>query len=90
YAVTCRCQSNRESSFSMKRNKIPTTIGEIQERLISSLPQINRVLARRLLKSFKKPINVFNSSEDDLKKIEGIGEKKVKLIKEILNTDYEE
>ncbi len=90
YAMISRRQSIRDSSFSLKKGKIPATISEIQERLISSLPQINHVLAKKLLKTFKKPINIFNSSEEDLKKISGIGEKKIKLIKEVLNTDYEE
>ncbi len=90
YAVVSRRQSIRDSSFSLKKGKLPVTISEIQERLISSLPQINQVLARRLLKLFKKPINIFNSSEEDLKKVSGIGEKKVKMIKEVLNTEYEE
>ncbi|MEM4206900.1 MAG: ERCC4 domain-containing protein, partial [Nitrososphaerota archaeon] len=90
YAVFSRCQMRHEQSFSLKRGKLPATLSEIQERLISSLPQINHVLARRLLQTFKKPINIFNSNEEDLKKVSGIGEKKVKLIKEVLNTDYEE
>jgi Fanconi anemia group M protein len=90
YAVINRCQSLREPSFSLKKGKLPSNISEIQERLISSLPQVNHVLARRLLQTFKKPINIFNSSEEDLKKVSGIGDKKVKLIKEVLNTDYEE
>ena len=40
---------------------------------LSSLPNINIVLAERLLQEFKSPMNLFNASKEELQKVHGIG-----------------
>ena len=70
--------------------KVPKgeTIKEKQEYLVSALPGINLTLARRLLKKFKSPLNVFTSSLTQLTEVEGIGEKKAREIKKVLEEEY--
>ena len=66
----------------------PLTLKEQQEYIISSLPGVGPTLSKPLLKKFKTVKKVINASEDKLKKIDLIGEKKAKRIKEVLESDY--
>jgi ERCC4-related helicase len=67
----------------------PMTLKEQQEYIVSSLPGIGPSTAKPLLKKFKTVKKVINASEDKLKKIDLIGERKAKRIKEVLEEDYE-
>ncbi len=67
----------------------PMTLKEHQEYIVSSLPGIGPNLAKPLLKKFRTVKRVINASEDKLKKIGLIGEKKAKRIKEVLENNYE-
>jgi len=66
----------------------PLTLKEQQEYIVSSLPGVGPTLSKPLLKKFKTVKKVINASEDKLKKIDLIGEKKAKRIKEVLESDY--
>ncbi|MHA1341543.1 MAG: helicase-related protein [Promethearchaeota archaeon] len=64
------------------------TIAEAQEQVIGGIPGINLYRAQDLLSYFSNLKNIFNASEDELKKIPGIGKKLAKKIKEIAEHDY--
>ena len=66
----------------------PLTLKDQQEYIVSSLPGIGPTLAKPLLKKFKTVKKVINASEEQLKKIDLIGEKKAKRIKEVLEDEY--
>jgi len=85
--VISKREFDKGRSPSIQRPKA-TTVSEYQELLVSSLPGINLVLARRLLEVFGTPIELMNASVFDLITIEGIGEKKANKIKKILQTKY--
>ncbi len=70
--------------------KVPkaTTLEEHQEVLVSSLPGVNAVLAKRLLGIFGSPIQVFDASLYELMGVEGIGEKKASEIRKVLDSRY--
>jgi len=72
--------------------KVPKgeTLKEKQEFLVSALPGINLTLARRLLKKFKSPLRVFTASLTQLTDVEGIGEKKAREIKRVLEEEYDD
>jgi len=70
--------------------KKPETLKEQQEYFISALPNIGMGGAVPLLKHFKSVKNIVNASEDDLKKVDLIGPKKSKSLKEIFDKDWEE
>jgi DNA processing protein len=54
---------------------------------LSCIPGIGRVLYKRLIEHFRTPERVFFSSMEELKRIEGLGER---LAKEILTYDWKE
>jgi len=60
-----------------------------QEFLISGLPNVSTVTAKKLLKHFSSPEKIFAASEADLMKVEGIGEKMARRIRRILSKKYE-
>ena len=68
----------------------PLTLKEQQEYIIESLPGIGPNLSKSLLKKFKTVKNVINAKAEKLKKVEKIGEKKSKAIKEVLDSVYKE
>ena len=55
---------------------------------MSSLPNVSEVTAEKLLKKFGSIKGVMNASENELMKIEGLGEKKVKGILKVINKEY--
>lgn len=68
--------------------KKPLTLKEVQEYVISSLPSVGTSLARDLLKSFGSVRNVVNASENHLKKVDGVGDKIAKNIKDAVDSEY--
>lgn len=53
--------------------------------LLQGLPQVGPSIAKRLLDHFKSVRNALNASKKDLLRIQGIGKKKAKLIKKVLD-----
>ncbi|MHA1754683.1 MAG: ERCC4 domain-containing protein, partial [Candidatus Odinarchaeia archaeon] len=88
YFLASREQLVKKKSISLKKTKLKPSVSEMQLRLLSNLPQVNFALSRRLLEKFRKPINVFNASEEELKTVEGVGDVKAKKIKEVLETEF--
>tara|TARA_Y100000310_G_C20657006_1_gene802486 strand:- start:277 stop:942 length:666 start_codon:yes stop_codon:yes gene_type:complete len=76
--------------YSLLAKKKAPTIKEQQEYLVETLPGVGPTLARSLLKHFKTPKNVFNAREEELKKIDKMGEKKAERIIDAINEEYEE
>jgi Fanconi anemia group M protein len=55
---------------------------------VESLPHIGPVTARKLLEEFSTISGVFNASEEDLKEIDGIGDKIAENIREVIESKY--
>jgi len=72
----------------LRGGKYVPTLKELQEYIVAGLPNIDAKLARRLLKRFKSVEKVFTASTNELKEVDGIGEKKSMKIKEILTANY--
>ena len=70
--------------FSLRGTKRVWSTEEKQQYLIEGLPLVGPTLAKKLLKEFKNPLNILNAEESDLVRVEKIGPKKAKLIREIL------
>jgi len=83
-------KEQKESKFgiSIKVGKKPKDVKRLQEFILSSIPGLSTVLARRLLEEFGSIERVVTAEERELKKIEGIGEKLAKNIKKILTEKY--
>jgi len=70
--------------------KKPESIKDQQEYFISALPNIGMGGAVPLLKHFRSVKNIVNASEDELKKVDLIGPKKSKTLKEIFDKEWVE
>jgi Fanconi anemia group M protein len=72
----------------IRSEKKPLSLNALQEYLIAGLPNVNIKIAKRLLKKFRTAEKVFTASEEELRKIDGIGEKISKKIRKILTSEY--
>jgi Fanconi anemia group M protein len=72
----------------LRNKKVPSTMAEKQEYLISSMPDISIVRAKALLEHFKTPEALFNASEEELRKVKGIGKKIAKNIRKVIEKKY--
>jgi len=86
--IAKREQIDEKRENVLRNKKVPQTIEEQQEYLISSLPDISEVRAKSLLKRFKSPQNIFNASTKDLQEAEGIGKKIAEKIKRVIENQY--
>ncbi|MBD3193059.1 MAG: DEAD/DEAH box helicase [Candidatus Heimdallarchaeota archaeon] len=59
-------------------------------RILSSFPGINRTISTRLLEKFGSIKNIINSKQEELKGIDGLGDKKSKIILRLANYDCSE
>jgi len=86
--IAKRLERPRKSISLLKKRK-PLTLKEQQEYIIESLPLVGPTLAKSLLKKFKTVKKVLNASEDKLKKVDKIGDKKAKEIKRVIMENYQ-
>ncbi|MEM2874266.1 MAG: DEAD/DEAH box helicase [Candidatus Nanoarchaeia archaeon] len=86
--IAKREQLEKKKSISTRGSHKPQTLPEMQQYFIEGLPQIGPEAAKALLQYFKNPKNIVNASVEELKKVSSIGEKKAKLIKEILDEEW--
>jgi Fanconi anemia group M protein len=64
------------------------TLKEQQEYLVSALPSVGPQLAKELLKHFGNVAGIFAATEEDLKKVDGVGEKIAKQIRTVVLQPY--
>ncbi len=83
-----REQNETTNSFSPHANRKPLTLAQQQEYIVSALPQVGLQLAQELLKKFGSVQAVLNASIDDLKAVEGVGDKKASVIIDIARSKY--
>ncbi|MFC1754294.1 DEAD/DEAH box helicase [Thermoproteota archaeon] len=89
-AIAKREQEENQKDFNLHKDRKPLTSKEQQEYIISSLPGVGPALAKPLLKEFSTVKDIINASEDELKNVDKIGDKKAKEIQEILNKEYKD
>ena len=87
-AVAKREQSSAVRGISLKDRRRPQTPDEEKEYVVASLPMVEATLAKRLLEEFGSVEGVFSASEEDLKRVEKIGPKKAKRIREVAAGRY--
>jgi Fanconi anemia group M protein len=86
--IARREQIDEKREVLLRDKKIPKTVEEQQEFLISSLPDISTVRSKALLKHFKTPKNIFNSSAKELQEVKGIGKKIAEKVKNVVEKEY--
>jgi len=81
-------QQENKIPLAVKVGKKPVDSKKQKEFLISSMPGISDVLAKRLLQELGSVENIFAASEEELKKVKGIKEKTAKSIRKLITTKY--
>lgn len=84
-----REQKKDDRDFQMHTAK-PFSDKELQEYVVSSFPSIGSKLAPPLLTKFKSIKNIVNADESELKKVELIGDKKAKKLRDLFDREYED
>lgn len=88
YWIAKKEQEEDKRSVSFKVGKKPKGMNELQERIVCSLPGINSVMSKRLLKYFGTIEEIFTADEKELRKVKGVGKKLANKIKKILIEKY--
>ncbi len=88
--IAQREQDTDKRDVSLHGDRKPSSIKEQQEYIITAFPSLGQAVASPLLKEFKTIKNFVNASEEDLKKIPLIGDKKAKQIKNIIEKEWKE
>lgn len=86
--IAIREQREEKSEIQVRTEKKPLTTWDQQLYIIESLPNVGPVTARKLLEEFKNVKAVVNASEEDLKRVEGIGDKIAKRIIRVVNSGF--
>ncbi|MGB9749075.1 MAG: DEAD/DEAH box helicase [Candidatus Woesearchaeota archaeon] len=89
FMIAKKEQEKKQNNFELHSKK-PLTLKEQQEYIISSFPGIGNALSKPLLKKFGTVKNIVNATEEELKKVELIGDKKAKQIRRVLDSFYDE
>jgi Fanconi anemia group M protein len=90
YLIAKREQLGKEKDIRLRVGRKGLTKSELQQFIVESLPSVGPSLAKNLLKEFGSVKKVFNASEKKLMKVEKIGEKKAKAIREIIEAKFED
>lgn len=88
YRITIREQKEEKPTIQVRTEKKPLTKWDQQLYIVESLPNVGPVTARKLLEEFKSVKAVVNASEDDLKRVEGIGDKIAQRIFRVVNSGF--
>lgn len=86
--IAKREQQKSDNKPTIRTEKAPVDTTELQEFIVAGFPNINAVLAKRILKKFGSLENFFNASFEDLQNIKGIGKKIALEIKELIEKEY--
>jgi ERCC4-related helicase len=88
YRLALREQKDNAKEIQLRTEKKPLSQWEQQLYIIESLPNVGPVTARKLLEEFVTVKNVINASKDDLKKIDGIGDKIAQKIRDVVDSGF--
>lgn len=88
YRIALREQDENIKEVQLRTEKKPLNLWEQQIFIIESLPNVGPVTARKLLEEFGSVKNVINAYEDDLKNVEGIGNKIAQKIRNVIDSGY--
>ena len=81
---------DNKKPVSIRTQTKPVTLPEQQLFITESLPGIGPVSAKNLLRHFKNVKNIVNASKNELKDVEGIGEKTATNIIDVTQREYKE
>ena len=86
--VARREQRSSAGGISIKDRRRPTTPDEEKEYVVASMPMVEAATARKLLTALGSVGGVFSASLKQLMEVEGIGPKKAKRIRDLIEQAY--
>src|SRR3989344_3573172 len=86
-AVMAKREQEKDTSFNLHFQK-PESFEQQKEFAVSALPGIGPVTAKDLLAGFGSIKKIVNASEEELKKVSGVGEKTAKRLKDFFEEEY--
>lgn len=89
FALARHEQAGKKRQMRVMAKPKALTLSDSQKAVIEVLPGCGPKGAERLLSYFGSPINVLTSDEKKLQEVEGMGPKKAKLIRRVLDSVYE-
>lgn len=87
--IARREQSEDKKEFSPHADRKQMTLKEAQEYVVSAFPNIGMNLAKDLLKHFGSVKNIVNATDEELRKVAGVGDVKADNIKNVSDKKYE-
>jgi len=88
--IARREQREKQHTPVIRGSSSTETLFDEQLSLLAALPNINNVLAERILREFKTPRQFFNASIDDMRKVHGIGTQIASRLDQLLSTPDDE
>lgn len=89
FVIAKREQLDEKRSIAIRGKRKFKSINQEQEFLVSGLPNVSTITAKKLLKHFGTPTKIFSATEANLMKVDGIGKKTSKRICDVLRKKYE-
>lgn len=87
-AIIAKRLDKARSLPSLLKKRKPLTLKQQQEYLIETLPGIGPTISKSLLEKFKTIKKIINATEEELEEVKKIGPKKIKNIKKVLESKY--
>lgn len=87
HTIARREQTERETRIYVAE-KTPGSLKVVQERVLTGLPGIDQILAKRMLNTFNTLEAVFTTSEEGLSEVKGLGKKKAEKIRKVITSKY--
>ncbi len=88
YWLAKKEQEDTNKALGFKQGKKPKEMRHLQEFILSGMPGISNILARRLLENFGSIEHVINASEVELSSVKGVGKKLANKMKKLLTNNY--
>ncbi len=90
FMIAQREQESNKREIKLRFEKKNFSLSQQQQFIVESLPSIGPKKAKALLRHFKTLYKIFNASEKQLQKINGIGEMRARKIYKIIHSKFEE
>lgn len=88
YWIARKEQIKGKRGIAIKVGKKPKEIKKLQEFIVCGIPGVSTITAKKLLGHFGTVEKTFTASEEELKKVKGMGKKLVEKVRKILTTKY--
>jgi Fanconi anemia group M protein len=90
YALAKHDQLAKKQTMRVFAKRKTLTASSNQRAIVEMLPMVGPKLAKSLLLHFDNVETLFTASEEELKKVEGMGQKRAKTIRSIIENSYDE